>query len=423
MKQVWRDALLKTDNIDGILLGWKNRASTRVLGKYLPIKEVNRDRIELEVDLQTRGGMTPLSSIGAEAPVVRFSHSRSSIEYEIPIWKEKTLVTPKEIYDLRKLGTHDQYVTAQELMNRKIQLLEERLQNRFEFMRREFLFDKQVTAQDAVGNTVVYSYPNHPDYMNLTAATPWDDPTANVHEEILEWRDEWFEHSTYLPAEVLLPFGALRKMAFINEVKDKAAVNWASIKDGYTGIDQILNLAFGGIPIREVRDRISYTTQLAANASASATSVVLRQTEGLVAGMKLRLVNIMGPAEVVIVTSVSGNTVNFTGTPLQHDYNANDGAIYHIWTLPLDKMLIMGGQEVAIDTSGAQPKVGSYISEWAEITSTRAIDSNMMNPRPGLYSKTVDKSDEEVAYISYMIGGHFLPRLFDGTGWMVCTIF
>lgn len=422
MNQVTRNALMRTENIDGVLLGWKNRASSRVLGKYIPVNEVNQYVIELEVEMVTRGGMTPLSSIGAEAPLVRFGHSRQRIQYEVPVWKEKTRIDPIEIYDLRKLGTHDQLESAERLMSRKISLLEERLQNRLEFMRRELIFDKQVTASDANGNVVTYVYNNHPDYMNVTASNPWDDNTlADPHVDILEWRDIWFEHTVRDAAEVVLPFGAKRRMAFIQQVRDYAMNNWAVFKEGTSGLEQIFQLAFAGIPVTESKDRISYATQLAADAAAAQADVVLNSVEGLEAGMKVRLVNVLGASEVLIVDSISGNTVTFT-TNLANDYVANSGAIYHIWTIPLDKMLIMGASgEAARDTSGEL--YGPYETKWAEITSTLALDANMKQPRAGLFSFVEDHTDKEVQYMSYMLGIHAIPRVFDGNAWMIADIF
>jgi hypothetical protein len=423
MNQVTRNALMKPDYIGDVLLGWKNRASKRTLGKYLPINEVNQYTIELEVELVTRGGMTPLSSIGAEAPTVRFAHARSGIEYQVPVWKEKTRIDPIEIYNLRKLGTHEQLETAERLLSRKISLLEERLQNRLEFMRRELLFDKQVTATDAVGNVVEYVYNNHPDFLNVSASNFWDDDAlADPHVDILEWKDIWFEHTVRDAAEVILPFGAMRKMAFIQSVRDYAMNNWASFKEGTSGLEQIFQLAFAGIPVTENKDRISYTTMLAADAASGQADVVLYGVDGLAPGMNLRLVNILGAQEVGVVDSISGNTVTLVDN-LANSYTVNSGAIYHIWTIPLNKMLIMGSSgEVARDTSGEL--YGPYDdSRWAEITSTLALDANMKAPRPGLFSFAEDHSDKEVAYMSYMLGVHAIPRIIDGNSWMVAQIF
>ncbi len=421
MSRIIRDELLRRESIDKVILGWENRASSRILGSLVPVEAVNEYRITLEVDMPTRGGATPLHSEDSEPPMVRFNYSRSRSEIEAPMWAEGTQITPGDIENIRRFGTVNEIMAGQELLSRNIAGLEERLQNRFELMRREFIFDQVVTGTTADGLSMTFTYDNHPDFMNVQAANSWDDPTlADPIVDVYEWLDVFFEHSTYEPMEVWLPFGSLKKMGFIDQIRDKV-VNRSDVKEGRPGADQLLGIAFNGVPVREIRDRITYTTQLSASASAGATAVTLYQVEKLAVGSKLTLTNPLGSSEIVIVSSISGKTVNFISTPLQHDYIAGAGAQYVIWTIPLDTMLIVGGNKVAIDTSGHQGS--GYVTDWAKIIAPLHLSDDMMNPKSGLYTKIVDDRDKHTQKISYSMGGKFIPVQYNGTGFMKAQIF
>lgn len=422
MKQIVRDELLSTKNIEGVLKGWKTRRSSRILGKYLPIRNWPKYKVQIEIDLPTNAnGATPLSSTGAEPPLVNFGHSRASAEMDAPMWKEQVMITPEEVEDLRQIGTFDSLVQARELLQRKIRMMQTRLDNRMEIMAKEMIFDGVVTGTTADGFTRTWTYENHPDFMNVQPAVSWDDPAADFMVDLLEWKDIWELHSNFEMREIILPFGSFRKMGFADQIRDKAINNWTAIKDGPSGALQILQLALGGIPIRESNDRIESVVQVMANASAGATSVVLSGVAGLEVGTQLRLVKPLSHSELVTVSSISGNTVNFVTTPLQHDYPALSGAIYRMFIIPLDTALILGGNEVAQETEGDM--ASSYIGGWAEMLAPLHLDNDMFQPTSGLFYKVVDKSKEHAASYSYSLGGKFIPAQWDATGYMKANIF
>lgn len=422
MKQIVRDELLSTQNIDGILKGWTARKSTRPLSKYIPIRLWNKYKVQIEIDLPTNAnGMTPLSSSGAEPPLVNFGHSRASAEVDAPMWKEKVSIVPEEVEDLRQIGTFDGMIGARQLLARKIRMMQTRLDNRIEYMCKQMIFDGVVTGTTASGITRTWTYENHPDFMDVTPAVLWNAPGADIVPDLLLFKEIWDEHSTFQMREIILPHGALRKMGFSTDIRDKALNNWSAIKDGPEGAMQLMRLALGGIPITESQDRIESQTQLMADAAAGATAVVLYAVEGLEVGATLTLVSPFGPSENVLVSSIVGKTVNFTSTPLQHDYAALSGALYRQWTIPLDTALILGGNEVPVETEGDM--ASSYIGGWAEMFAPLHLDNDMFQPKAGLFYKVEDRSKDHAASYSYSLGGKFIPVQYNGKGYMKVKIF
>jgi hypothetical protein len=425
-----RSPAFQSQRIDGVIVNWKQTANGYLLGKFINVNYYNSDKIEFDIDVPQRGGATPLSAVGAEAPVRIVGQGRSRESFETPVWKEKIVVQSAELFDKRRLGSFDQLETAEQIMARKREVILERLANRMEILRKQLLFDQQIRATDPYGNPYTWSYPSHPADFRVTASATWDDVTnANPKTDLLEWVRIWKSYSPYVPALGILPKDALEKISEIDYFRDM------QIAHGFDNSRQgILNYltSWAGFPIIEsgYESRISAATPLTAAIGVAGVSLVLQDTFDLEAGDFIRLQNIeTKEEEAVEVASVSGSTVTLVAPGVQRaaGYVAGDMAMFYKYTIPADKMLILGARKpLPLTMTNAQVASyeGNFMSDWAEIASTRALDSSLRNPKPGIFRKVIDKtSNEEIEQIWEIIGVHAIPRVMDGKGWMVCTIF
>jgi hypothetical protein len=425
-----RSPAFRSQNIDGVMVAWKQTANSYFLSKYLPFKTYDKDVLELDIDVPQYGGATPLSARGAEAPILRVGNGRSHEAMEVPVWKEKITVSTDELYDRRVLGTFNQLEKAVDLMSRRREVVLERLANRMEVMRKQLLFDRQITGTTKDGQTLTWEYNRQPADFRPTATAPWDDPAlANPVKDLKEWLRIWKDSSHYEPIEMIVPRYTLEKLCDIDFFRDmEINRNFENTPDN---VAQYLSRWFGGVRMRESFDRLAVATVLTATSAASDTTLNLQDVYDLAANDVLTLINIETlEEERLTVVSVSGKvvTVAAPGVARAGGYVAGDMVAYYKYTIPADKALIIGAKPGAngpLKSTNLQASPDArYIADWGEIASTRATDTTIEgSPKPGIFRKVLDKTDEEIPHIDEIIGAHALGRIFDGKGWMVCTIF
>ncbi len=147
------------------------------------------------------------------------------------------------------------------------------------------------------------------------------------------------------------------------------------------------------------------------------TSFTVDNNEGIVVGDQVTLVHSSGQRaaseRVTIDVSVVGNTFTFTTPPAA---NYPDGSMVRMKGrfIPDDKFIIRG--RLPPGTTGGQ--------NFAEFMSTRSSygTGGMMNPQPGIFSKTVVDDDGDPPKTEIIMGVYGLPVLYHPTVNVVATV-
>lgn len=415
-----------TDPIDGLMSRWNAMNPSFLFAGMAPVVAYDKDKISMEIVMQDFGGMTPLSSVGGMSDVFRTSNRRSKVDTEVPVWKEKVSTTPIEIYDRRKVGTHDTLTTMDQLHAEKERKLLFRLACRKELLIRDVLFYNRAVGQlKSSGQVVQWDYLNHAPDFEVQAQVSWDDNAlAKVVEDMANWTNHYRLHSEFTPKKFILPRSTWMKLRTHDFFQQFAVNSFMSMKGNNPAISAFIKDYIGDIEMVESYDRLPMATYFTATASAAATTITVQNPYNLSAGDQLRLVRIAdGANELVTVASISGRVITLVDATV-NAYAIGDDVHANIYTVPENLGLIIGEDpEMAFDLGlEASPDQMNFI----EVCSTRALDSiDGRNAKPvtGLFSRSWDELDKESGAIWTMIGINMLPRLNKPNAHMVCELF
>lgn len=424
-----RDPLLVPDKIDGILTYFLSDPNSYELAQYLPLVNVNADKVEMDYVKMRHGGVTPLAAVGAATPIFG-GWGRGTREFEPAHFREKVLILEQELVKLRKIGTKAEMETAQNLLQRKTEVIEERLQNRLELMRRQVLFDNEVTAKGPNGAAFTLDYA-HPDYMEPTLSGDdlWSDheksdPLANLQ----EWVEDFQVHGGFAVKEIVFPMFLMRHLQANDQFRTALFYN---MPQATASVSQILNelVAYVGLSgpniIRLSTGKINTVTELTAGSAQNDTTLDVADVSTLEVGDSLYVRRVTdNHAEKFEISSISGNTVTVSsGVADTGGFAAGDIVRSYLPTIPLDKILIAGTRQGPVNTVGAEAAPDQeFVSRWGDVCSTlsRYVDFN--NPRPGIFTKLIDKMGEDPPRMENVIGVNALPRIHYPDAWMVPTV-
>ena len=420
--------LFKTERLDGVMNAFTQSANSTLLGPFIPFRTVNSDVIEMDIDVPQRGGMTPLATMGSAAPMYHIGSGRQRRKFEAPVWKEKVSIQGHELYDLRELGTKEGLKTATSLLADKIAHLEERLVNRMEWSRRQFLFDQQVVGQMTNGQQVVFNYSNHASYMRVTAGVLWSNvATADPIDDIMQWAETYRRYSPFKLDTLILPIGTMRRLTKLERFRDIMNSSHGSFNGSSTAIKAEFQ-AWGFNNIMESDESINSLSRVMATVSNGDTAITVENASMLEANDIIEITNVeSGERELLTVVSVASNviTVSAPGVARTAGYAAGDLVGWNKYIIPENKALILGvskGQKFA--TTGNQAAIDrTKIDNFAAFTSTIARDSDLKNPKPGVFRKTIDKTNDDPAALYQILGVQGLIEMFEGRAHMVATIF
>jgi hypothetical protein len=420
--------LFKTEKLDGVHNAFVQRANSTLLGPFVPLRTINSDKIELDVDVPVRGGMTPMGAMGAPAPLYHIGSGRTRQSFSAPVWKEKVSFVGHELYDLRKLGTKEVLVTATEKIREKVQELEARLVRRMEWMRREFIFDKRVTGSLPDGESVTFNYTNHAGYMNVTASTPWSVlATADPADDLQLWIETFKRYSMFRPTRIILPLGTMRQLTRLEKFRDIAVNSHGSMRGTPSAIKLEIESFGNGLTLEESDHQINHVTRLLVAAAQGDTSVTVESTSMLQAGDVVEFRNVTtGVSELKTVDSVTSSSITLTSAiTTVGGFPANHLVGYSKYIIPANKALILGTpRNEGYETAGNQAPLDiNRINNFAVITSTIARDSDLKDPKPGIFRQTIDKTNDDPRAIYQLLGVQALPELFHGNCHMIAEIF
>lgn len=413
--------LLKTSNLEGVTSIFEQAQNNYMLARRMPMTTVNADKVEFDQEKVTRGGLTPKVTPGQESPIYNNPIGRARQKFEPASFREKCILKSNELKELRKLGTYEDVITAREMLRQRFSSLEARLANRLEWMRKQMIFDQQVSIETEGGQAYTVNYP-HPDYLEPTFGTTWDQDAATPMRDLQKIIDDYERHTSKDVVEILMPHDIMDDLIDNQRVLTIADNNYetfdGSPADIRRGISNYLDI--GSIQVS--KDSIHFTTTLASDAAQGATSLTFTRTPKLEAGDEFILHNVQTrDRELFEVASISGNTVQLVGSvDRSGGFVANDHAKYQKYTIPSTHLLVLGQGRADMQRSDEGSLVPNYQDRpWAEVVSTLARFPDLENPTPGMYTKSFDKTDEDPPRIEQALGINCLTKLNDQDAFML----
>lgn len=420
----------KTVAIDDVMHSFVGRVNQMLLGPYIPLKFENRDKVQVDVDVSFRGGRTPLSARDAEAPLYEPMFGRAKKEMQAPTWKEKVRVTSSELYDERQLGTFDRLETVGRLATRKNLLMQERLANRFEYMRKDMIFNQRIIAADAQGNPVEYTFTQHPADFRQTAGVLWSTTaTADPLDDLQIWAENFRDRSEFVLDKVVFPKGTFRQLQQIQSFVTIANQNFGAFNGSSASIKGLMTTFLGVGNIEESYHQIgSQVAILAPVAAGASNQIVVSDLHDIQVNQEITIHNVATMDERIhTVTAINAATKTLTlDRVLDHAVAFGDIVAWREYIVPLDKVLLLGRpNDLMRPMTGTSAETNSsYVTNWAEIISTRNLDHDMQSPVSGVWRKVLDKTqNSELASLEDIIGVNAMGRITYGRGWMVNTIY
>lgn len=420
-----RHPLLVPEKIDGILTYFLNRPQKFELAPFMPLVTVNADKVEWDFVKPMAGGMTPLVATGSATPI-HGGFARGKASWEPAEFREKVLLTELDLVKLRKIGTAADLETGQALLRRKYDAIQQRLQNRMEFMRKQVLFDGAVTAETAEGVGINVPYP-HPSYLEptLTGTDVWSDyansdPLSNLQ----EWVEDFTFDTGYSVRSIHLPMFLMRHLQANDNFRTAILYNRPAANGSVGQVLDQLQAYIGlgdGVRIVQSEGQITIDTELTASSGNGDTTLDLGDVSFLKAGDTIRVRRVTDRyAEKFEVDSVSGKTVTVTaGVADATGFAVGDVVSYIIPIVPLDRILIVGqfaGQVSRVGTEGDPDP--QFMNPFADVCSTLSGYVNIDNRRPGPFTKLLDLQNQDPPRIEQVTGIKCLPRVHYPDGWM-----
>lgn len=421
MSEASLSPLMTTEVLNGILNAFPRLQGSLPLAKYIPLVNINADKVRMDIDKAMYGGMTPGVAPGTESPIYG-SSGRAQREWDSAHFREKVVVSEPELIDRRKLGTMAELERATELLRRKFLQIQMRLANRLEYMRYQTLFENQVDVKMADGTSYTVNFPK-PNYLDVTAPVLWSNTTtATPLDDLQLWAEDYQRYSGYRIQEILAPMGFYRTLTACDEFKARAVANTPAFTGSPMQV-QSLVASYVGIPaIQEELGRINFNAELTAASIATATTITLKNVDNIVAGSVIVLKRMSDLAgEKVEVASLSGNVVTLTA-PLALGYAIGDLAGWSLFSVPENKLLFIGqpaGPWEKVGSSGEAS--GDMIANPIVLASTysRHVD---LEPRPGMFVKQINKiENEDVPRMEMVNGISAMIQVNYGESWFTAT--
>lgn len=420
--------LMQPRKIDGVLAAIPQTRSEYFFTRRIPMVEVRKDRVEMDIVHNMTGGMTPMVAPNSSTPV--FSEfSMGKREWEPGEFREKTQLDESHVRMLRRIGSLDEMQSAVRLMNMFRARLVERLANTLEWQRREAVFSQSVTVLVADGNVQTIPMPK-PAYLRPSTLVSWDDPTATPTEDLQVWVSDMNEFGAWRVREAVMPHRSLQKMTDndgFNTIKE----NNYSVFDGtQQAVMSIISRYLGSaIELMENSDSIKQNTQLTVASAAGTNTVTVRSATMLYVGATLLIRQDhadFGVIERVEVASFVKNpdesyTITLTAN-LVNDFVANDSVAWQHFVIPEDRMLLSGMLKGEVETYD-----GLVSADWMNnpitFTSTLSNFRDLMGPgETGVWGFSL-RPKEDPPREEYLVGCRGLANIHYNTAWSAPQIF
>jgi len=379
--------------------------------EIMPLVEQPGPKVEWDIK-RPLGGMTQAVARGAESPLV---HRRGvgQASFEPGHFREKVVLGESDVTTLRKLGTWEERSKAAELIAEILIDLNSRLETRIEWMRWQPIVNNSITINsNKVIYTVTYNVPTRqrPTATPLWSSTSTADPIENIQTWVRLVRGSggrvkkfWFNTmcQQYL-------FRNSRVLSLVDRIFNAGNVGLMSMEI----LGTILKTYIGNYEYEiydEGYNAITYTNAVVS--AGAVTTVSVDDASSFAAGDVCQLSAADESVEEnFTIASISGNTIDFTGTTAVGTFPAQSLLRCYKTFIPDTKFIM----EVEFP-AGSGPK--------GEVISVDSVygEGNLMSPKPGKFAETIflNKDPKQIEIIT---GINALPVLYRKRGFITATI-
>jgi hypothetical protein len=419
-EEVGRHPMLQPSQIQGILSNFNQTANRYPLGSVMPLVNRNVDKVKMDVELVIRGGMTPMVAVDSSTPIYG-AHARAQREFEAVEFREKVRLVESDLYNFRKIGTESDLMDARTLLRIKYAPIEERLQNRLEYMRRSVLFYNNIKSAVHNGPDFELTY-KHPAYLRptLTGNDRWNQyTTSDPVGDLQYWAEDYVLHTGFQIEKCVLPLGMFRHLSQNSKFREIAVNSYQAFNGGREAIASNINDLTGIGTLEEWDATLSFTVELRANAASGQKVIALKNVDQLEVGDKITINKLAtDERERGTVASISGTSVTLVDD-LVLSLNAGDMVRYAKMTIPSDRILILGTQRGGLTNIGAESGPDAeFLNNWAEVTSTLSRRENFDQPKSGIFSVLRDRMTDDPPSIEQLLGIRALVNVHYHEAWM-----
>lgn len=424
-------------NLKGVLKNSFKRKTSFLFSDLLPDEYVDSHQVTLDIAIDGGSGLTAPTADSTRTPVVGEQIATGSKTFNAQEWREKMVFYGIDLEDIRRLGTCDEATSGKIKIQNGINNLARRLENRLEQMRVAAIVDGVVQFRPQGSATVTVNY-FHPAYFQvaltggdrwdqyatadpvqdmLNATRLWDDePTLNTYDFIM--RPETYNHIVNNDAYKSIGLDILKNAAVADLWRDDVRKSGAADRR----IEAYISTTVGsGIRIHQYNGGYSTSGSVIANAAAAATTITVENAGQLqiAAGSKIKVVDrtndVYFPA---VVASVSGNVVTLTD-PIPQAVLAGARVEQHVQFFDPTKVLVIAhfAQELADDSYDGTPSFSdarnpilpTYVGR--TVFTRNTYDTAEENRRPGVFTKYIDRTQDDPPNVEILIGTKALPSI------------
>lgn len=369
-----------------------------------PISTVEDDVIRVDRRMLA-AGMTQAVADGAESPRI----SQAGVQQDVfaPFrFREKLVLSPTDIRAIRKLGSVTEQEKGAELIARRFTELKGRATRRVEWCRWQMLVNNAITVNNnGVIVTVNYKFPADL-RITLTGDDKWTHKDGSYPlEDLADWRTLF--RGTGLTAGRIWYNSVIEKIMMSNDsVKDYVksniqggGISMMSPESLRRAIQTFLGTSF---EMNCYDDGVTEETQFISAASASASTIYVRDWQMLSAGDQIRLVRKDGSAqEVVEVEATPTSTAVTLHAATTYSYSVSDLVRLFTPFIP-DNVVIMEGI-LPPDAVGGNT-LGNFVSTQSEYN-----PGTILNPMPGFFAEAQIHDDDDPKGVELISGIYGLP--------------
>lgn len=371
---------------------------------FAPIVNQNTDSIIVDIR-KVRGGMTQAAVDDAEAPTVR-QFGAASYSFTPAGFREKTPLGQKDFRGIRELGTQDQEMRLERLIADTLVWLRSRVESRIEWMRWKALLGNITINEGGIQFTVDYRIPTA-NTITLSGVDRWSqtetaDPIRDLQDAMLK-----YEGTGYVPATVWFGSTILKYLLQNKRVRELIAgivINQGAPVMTEENLRRVFTGHLGTLNWTYYSEGVHFITVL--KETASTTTIKVESTSGFEQGQKLTLVTPdESRKETFTIASpvvLGSDTVVLDVAP-SSPFPIGSTARAFSRFIPEDKAILQASLPAGAEGG----------PNWMEVISTRAVyPGNLVDPRPGVFAVTQDKTNDDPPSIVVMAGINALPILY-----------
>jgi len=415
MNELVNHPLLKTDAISKVINDVELDPAAYRGQEILPFTTTDEEDIKIDVR-KLMGGMTQAVARDAESPVI----TRRGVSQKVfspACFREKYLLSPRDLNLIRKLGTIGEREKAAKVISDAAKSLRERVETRIEWARWNAIQGSLSVDENDVIFDVDYNFPtaNAP---TLTGTDKWNDTTNSTPvTDIMDWI--YLFRGTGVQFKKMWFNADVEKYLFQNSsiatlVNQVLAGGNASLMTRKV-IENLFNTYIGNVPF-EVYDKGYYAvTEVISAVTAADTAISVGSIHNFASGDAVTITSYDGQTqETGTVESVGTNVIELlTGTT-----NAfTVGAEIRAWKpfIPNGKVILQG--EMPPGAVGGR-NVGEFISTISEYGA-----GSLMNMKPGIFGESQLHENEDPKFAAIIGGVYGLPILYRNNGIVVATAY